>query len=571
MQTTVLNNMVPVVSQATAALASNKAMTNVKSSKNKDFANILSGSVKADGLTASSSSASVSSDMHVHKSNIQSEGTEQDNIQQTTTGQSEIATKENLSKDSTGTEPVADDKNTKTTEGTEDTTPLVDSSALLMMMIQTNTLAIVPTPVTAQASQLVATADQSVQAVGQTANTNEVNTQAALLQMAAAQTKTPAATSATELVTVLSTLSADNSDSLTSDQLTQALKQLTENSQAKTTIPTATTEGVIAAPIETTLNQVVNQSQAVDDSKTDLSPSTSLVDALSDNAKQASVAASDSTKQAQAAMTDNQLQNSNPVLTAFQTQLASKFTVERQGSVQHAKGGVKAADASKNDSSLSTSIVDVLSDKEKAKVTSTQANNTLQFDTSQLSQSSGDGQSSKISDTTMGTFAQALSSEQAHSSTVAVTTTVPQQGTVGKDSFQVMQQIVDQAKLITRAQNTEMVIQLKPEHLGELTLKVTVEQGQVNATFHSNNSDVRSVIESSLAQLKQDLVSSGLKVDNVGVYTGLDQSMSNQQNHSQNQQQLKFTRKGAADNFEDVAQLVEENQSTDKDGVDYRI
>ncbi|MDY4415896.1 flagellar hook-length control protein FliK, partial [Selenomonas sp.] len=88
--------------------------------------------------------------------------------------------------------------------------------------------------------------------------------------------------------------------------------------------------------------------------------------------------------------------------------------------------------------------------------------------------------------------------------------------------YDIPQQIVDQARLIQRGQDTEMVIHLKPEHLGDLTLRVSVgADGAVNASFHSNNAEVRTIIENTLVQLKQDLNNQGLKVDNVGVYAGL--------------------------------------------------
>ena len=88
--------------------------------------------------------------------------------------------------------------------------------------------------------------------------------------------------------------------------------------------------------------------------------------------------------------------------------------------------------------------------------------------------------------------------------------------------YDIPQQIVDQARLIQRGQDTEMVIHLKPEHLGDLTLRVSVGvDGAVNASFHSNNAEVRTIIENTLVQLKQDLNDQGIKVDNVGVYAGL--------------------------------------------------
>ncbi|MBC8016118.1 MAG: flagellar hook-length control protein FliK [Sporomusaceae bacterium] len=141
------------------------------------------------------------------------------------------------------------------------------------------------------------------------------------------------------------------------------------------------------------------------------------------------------------------------------------------------------------------------------------------------------------------------------------------------EPYNIASQIVDQARLVTKSQNTEMIIQLKPEHLGELTFKVTVEKGFVSASFHSNNAEVRSIIESSLAQLKQDLSNQGFKIDNVGVYAGLGQFFSNGQQSGGNQQPV--VKVHHKKNEEEFLNLFEANDSADMtldvSGVDYRV
>lgn len=144
------------------------------------------------------------------------------------------------------------------------------------------------------------------------------------------------------------------------------------------------------------------------------------------------------------------------------------------------------------------------------------------------------------------------------------------------DVHQVLDQIVEQTKVIAKPENTEMVMKLKPEHLGELTLKVAIENGVVNASFHSNNPEVRSLIEASLPQLKQELANTGLKVDNVSVYAGLSQFQSNQeQNQNSRQQLMKFTNKRSASEFVEAieGELTAGNIPGigSQAGVDYRI
>ena len=98
----------------------------------------------------------------------------------------------------------------------------------------------------------------------------------------------------------------------------------------------------------------------------------------------------------------------------------------------------------------------------------------------------------------------------------------PQQAQQTNRTYNVPQQIVEQAKLLQNGQNSEMIIKLNPEHLGELSLKVSVNgNGGVTATFHTDNAQVRAILETSMIQLKQQLNEQGIKVDSVEVQTSL--------------------------------------------------
>lgn len=149
------------------------------------------------------------------------------------------------------------------------------------------------------------------------------------------------------------------------------------------------------------------------------------------------------------------------------------------------------------------------------------------------------------------------------------------QAATAQDPHNVAGQIVDHARLITRAENSEMVIRLKPEHLGELTLKIVVDSGTVSATFHTSNSEVRAAIEASLPQLRQDMANQGLKVDNVGVYTSLDHFFANDQRHAPQQQMPQTARRTSGDEaFADTVATVAAigaQTAGGGTGIDYRI
>ena len=154
--------------------------------------------------------------------------------------------------------------------------------------------------------------------------------------------------------------------------------------------------------------------------------------------------------------------------------------------------------------------------------------------------------------------------------------------------YEIPRQIVEQARLLRTLNDTQMIIRLKPEHLGELTLRVAVgSDGAVQASFHSDNAHVRSVIENSLVQLRQELNTQGIKVDRVGVYTGLADGQMPQgqgqeawQQHQAGHSETQVYAHGDADDYLD-GEIVDDGvttASTQKsvggvtaDGVDYRV
>lgn len=154
--------------------------------------------------------------------------------------------------------------------------------------------------------------------------------------------------------------------------------------------------------------------------------------------------------------------------------------------------------------------------------------------------------------------------------------------------YEIPRQIVEQARLLHTLNDTQMIIRLKPEHLGELTLRVAVgSDGAVQASFHSDNAHVRSVIENSLVQLRQELNTQGIKVDRVGVYTGLADGQMPQgqgqeawQQHQAGHSETQVYARGDADDYLD-GEIVDDGvapASTQKsvggvtaDGVDYRV
>ncbi|MDD7655422.1 MAG: flagellar hook-length control protein FliK [Veillonellaceae bacterium] len=160
-----------------------------------------------------------------------------------------------------------------------------------------------------------------------------------------------------------------------------------------------------------------------------------------------------------------------------------------------------------------------------------------------------------------------------------------------RETYNVPQQIVEQAKLLQRGTDSQMIIKLNPEHLGQLSLKVSVNgNGGVTATFHTDNAQVRAILETTMTQLRQQLDEQGIKVDNVEVHTGLPDGQlpqdQGQQGFYQNQGQQLRSRQTDLQDFEESSENLaaelensQENQDVVLDsqgnqisrGVDYSV
>jgi flagellar hook-length control protein FliK len=87
---------------------------------------------------------------------------------------------------------------------------------------------------------------------------------------------------------------------------------------------------------------------------------------------------------------------------------------------------------------------------------------------------------------------------------------------------EIMAQVVQKAELLFSNKLSELRIDLKPEFLGRLTIKVMVEEGVVTARFIAESQQVKQMLETNLNMLRQNLESQGLRVDRTEVSVQLN-------------------------------------------------
>ena len=82
---------------------------------------------------------------------------------------------------------------------------------------------------------------------------------------------------------------------------------------------------------------------------------------------------------------------------------------------------------------------------------------------------------------------------------------------------EIINQVIDKAKVVIGLEKTEMIIDLKPDNLGKLSLKIITEQGIVAAKFMAENQQVKEVLESNMQLLKDSLQKQGISIEGVSV------------------------------------------------------
>ena len=143
------------------------------------------------------------------------------------------------------------------------------------------------------------------------------------------------------------------------------------------------------------------------------------------------------------------------------------------------------------------------------------------------------------------------------------------------DLHEVVKQVMD--GMISPAQqmkSSQVIITLKPEHLGEVTVKINVDGDKVTAAFHAASTEVRGILESSLPQLKQEMSQQGWQFDSDGVFGGMQEFLGQQEQQQAQQQQMRSMMNHARpDEYDDALAFSSSGklQVMSATAVDYRV
>jgi|GEM_PF-4031625 len=121
-----------------------------------------------------------------------------------------------------------------------------------------------------------------------------------------------------------------------------------------------------------------------------------------------------------------------------------------------------------------------------------------------------------------------------------------------------LNQIVNKVEILVHNNKNEIKMHLSPEALGNLTIKISVEEGTLTAKVFTENYQIKELLESNLNQLRINLGEKGINVGSLEVNVGQQQE-SFQFQQSQLQQQKSKLKKLAAVGATAAANYIEDS------------
>lgn len=157
------------------------------------------------------------------------------------------------------------------------------------------------------------------------------------------------------------------------------------------------------------------------------------------------------------------------------------------------------------------------------------------------SQTSNESMKSPEAPADLASQVSALHVGQNHSFTNAMKSTnaaaAPSLDSTNTDTQNSVDEVMNQAKYLVTKGGGEMTVKMSPEGMGEVHLKVILQEGKINIEMNTQDKSVKKLIEESLSDLKSSLASQQMKLDHVKINSVVATGTENntQMNSNQNQ------------------------------------
>lgn len=94
---------------------------------------------------------------------------------------------------------------------------------------------------------------------------------------------------------------------------------------------------------------------------------------------------------------------------------------------------------------------------------------------------------------------------------------------------EIINQVIEKASVLMTSEKSEMTMELKPDSLGRISLKIATENGIITAKFIAESQQVKQVLESNMELLKNSLERQGMNVEGFSVSVRQDSQQQDRQ------------------------------------------
>lgn len=189
---------------------------------------------------------------------------------------------------------------------------------------------------------------------------------------------------------------------------------------------------------------------------------------------------------------------------------------------------------------------------------------------------SGKGEQNTNSELFMQSFGSVSSSNVLEQ---VVNLTEPAGTFMSSETENIMNQILDYMKIQLNVDTSELEMQLQPESLGTLQIKISAKEGVMTAQFTTASESVKAALESQMVVLQQQLENQNVKVDAIEVTVQTHQFESaleqGKEQHTKEDNRKNRSRKIDLSNLDDVKEMnaddriVAEMMAANGNTVDY--
>lgn len=137
---------------------------------------------------------------------------------------------------------------------------------------------------------------------------------------------------------------------------------------------------------------------------------------------------------------------------------------------------------------------------------------------------------------------------------------------------EIANQIMEQIKITIRPDQTNMELQLNPEHLGRVNLTITEKEGMMTAQFTTQTEVAKEAIESQMSALRESLQNQGIKVEAIEVTVsefGFERDRQSEQNGNGEPEKKRKSGTFTVDEPDDTTPQMTEYLNVTDSSVDY--